>query len=95
MTVQHNEMAYRYEYDDSLNDWIFADERKLGDKTIIEENGTFYILYYISESANPEWYDRVNSFLRMNNYQAFLNEKSAEYTWQFNDDGLEQIEDVP
>ncbi|MCR4689550.1 MAG: hypothetical protein K5745_08395, partial [Saccharofermentans sp.] len=95
LTIQHNEMAYMYEYQPEINDWIFAEERALGDKTLIELDGTFYILYYISESENPEWYDRVNSFIRMNNYQEFINAKSEEYTWSFNDDGLTQIKDIP
>ena len=95
LNVRHNEMAYLYEYNDILNDWIFDDSRQLGDKTIIEDNGTFYVLYFISVSENPEWYDRVNSFLRMNNYQAFLTSKKEEYAWVFNPDGLAQISDVP
>ena len=95
LNVRHNEMAYLYEYDDFLNDWIFDESRQLGDKTIIEDNGTFYVLYFVSVSENPEWYDRVNSFLRMNNYQAFLTSKQAEYAIEFNPDGLAQISDVP
>ena len=59
------------------------------------DNGTFYIIYFISESLNPEWYDMVNSFLSMNNYQQFIQAKAEEYTWKFNDDGLNQSKDVP
>ena len=88
-------MTYLYEYNEFLNNWIFDDSRQLGDKTIIEDNGTFYVLYFVSVSENPEWYDRVNSFLRMNNYQAFLTAKQAEYAIEFNPDGLAQISDVP
>ena len=40
-------------------------------------------------------YDRVNSFLRMNNYQRFISSKAEEYTYVFNEDGLAQIKDVP
>ncbi len=95
LTIQHNEMAYMYEYQTEINDWIFSDERALGDKTLMEIDGTFYIMYFISVSGNPEWYDRVNSFIRMNNYQEFINAKSSEYVWSFNSDGLEQIKDIP
>ncbi|MBR5358039.1 MAG: hypothetical protein IK128_02350 [Clostridiales bacterium] len=95
LSVRHNEMTYLYEYNSFLNDWIFDESRQLGDKTIIEDNGTFYVLYFVSVSENPEWYDRVNSFLRMNNYQAFLTAKQAEYAVEFNPDGLAQISDVP
>ena len=75
--------------------WIFAADRQLGDKTLIEVDGTFYVIYFISESPNPEWYDMVNSFLSMNNLQQFIQSKAGEYIWKFNNDGLAQIKDVP
>ena len=62
---------------------------------MIEIDGSFYVIYFISESPNPEWYDRVNSFIRMNNYRQFITSKQAEYTWEFHEDGLDQIRDVP
>ena len=95
LSVIHDNQIYRAKCSDSIGEWIFAAERQLGDKTLIEDNGTFYVIYFISESPNPEWYDRVNSFLRMNNYQMFITVKGEEYTWKFNDDGLNQIKDVP
>ena len=49
----------------------------------------------MSESPNPEWYDMVNSFLRMNNLQQFIQSKAEEYSYEFNLDGLNQIKDVP
>ena len=69
--------------------------RQLGDKTLVEVEGTFYVIYFISESPNPEWYDMVNSFLRMNNLQQFIQSKAEEYSYEFNIDGLNQIKDVP
>ena len=95
LSVVHDDQIFQTEYSEALAGWIFAAERKLGDKTLIEDNGTFYVIYFISESPNPEWYDRVNSFLRMNNYQQFITAKQAEFTWSFNEDGLSQIKDVP
>ncbi|WP_034448305.1 hypothetical protein [Butyrivibrio sp. AE2032] len=95
LSVVHDDQIFQAEYSEALAEWIFAAERKLGDKTLIEDNGTFYVIYFISESPNPEWYDRVNSFLRMNNYQQFITAKQAEFTWSFNEDGLSQIKDVP
>lgn len=95
LSVVHDDQIFQAEYSEALAGWIFAAERKLGDKTLIEDNGTFYVIYFISESPNPEWYDRVNSFLRMNNYQQFITAKQAEFTWSFNEDGLSQIKDVP
>ncbi len=94
LSVLHDSQIYKAKYQSVLADWIFA-ERNMGDKTLLEENGTFYVVFFVSESPNPEWYDRVNSFLRMNNYQQFITSKADEYTWTFNDDGLSQIKDVP
>lgn len=87
--------TYPGKFADVLDNWIFDAKRKPGDKKIIENENGFYVVYFISESENPEWYDRVNSFIRMNNYQAFLNEISTEYSYEFNQSGLDQIYDVP
>lgn len=95
LSVTHSIYSYCYEYEKTLNDWIFDDSRTLGNKALIENGDSFYVMYYIEESVNPEWYDRVNSFLRMNNYQEFIDEKSEEYTYAFNASGLEKIQDVP
>ena len=95
LSIIHDSSIYRAKYSTTLSEWIFSPDRKLGDKTVVEDNGTFYVVYYISESPNPEWYDRVNSFLRMNNYQHFISSKAEEYTYVFNEDGLGQIKDVP
>ena len=95
MSVIHDSQIYKAKYQAALADWIFAADRQLGDKTLIEVDGTFYVIYFISESPNPEWYDMVNSFLSMNNLQQFIQSKAGEYIWKFNNDGLAQIKDVP
>lgn len=94
LSVLHDSQIYQAKYQDVLADWIFG-ARNMGDKTLLEDKGTFYVVYFVSESPNPEWYDRVNSFIRMNNYQQFITAGSEEYTWTFNEDGLSQIKDVP
>ena len=95
MSVLHDRQIYKAKYQSALADWIFAEDRQLGDKTLIDIDGTFYVVYFISESPNPEWYDMVNSFLSMNNLQQFIQSKADEYLWKFNNDGLAQIKDVP
>ncbi len=95
LSVVHDNQIYKAKYSGALADWILSPERKLGDKTLIENNGSFYVVFYVSESPNPEWYDRVNSFIRMNNYRMYISMKSDEYTWQFHEEGLEQVKDVP
>ena len=78
-----------------LDDWIFDPQRQPGDKTMFEEDGYNLILFYVEASPNPEWYDRVNSFIRMDNYQAFVSEKLKDYAYTFHEDGLAYIQDVP
>lgn len=95
MKAVHDDESYRGILSDELDGWIFDAARKAGDKTMIETDTQIVIVYYVGASANPEWYDRVNSYIRMNNYQAFLLEKQTEYPYTFNDDGLQYIKDVP
>ena len=96
LSVMHNEYSYLHEFDENIDNWIFSPDRKSGDKTIIDDGaGTFNVLYYVNESANPEWYDRVNSFIRMNNYQKFIDEQKEIYTFQFDESGLAEIRDIP
>ena len=95
LSVVHDNQIYRAKYSGPVAEWMLAPERKLGDKTLIENNGSFYVVFYVSESPNPEWYDRVNSFIRMNNYRMYISMKSDEYAWEFHEEGLEQIKDVP
>jgi len=93
--VTHSNDTYPGKFDGNLNDWIFSDERSAGDKTLIETEDGYYIVYMVSISENPEWYDRVNSFIRMRNYQAFLTEMESEYSYEFIQSGLDAIQDVP
>lgn len=96
LSVIHNEYTYLGEFDKDIDDWVFSPDRQSGDKTIIDDGmGTFNVLYYSKESPNPEWYDRVNSFIRMNNYQNFIEEQKSIYTFQFDEAGLSQIRDIP
>lgn len=95
VTVTSDAEAYVNKYEDVLNNWIFDSSRKANDKKILEGDGCFYVVFFVSESENPEWYDRVNSFIRMNNYQAFINEMVTEYDYSFNRSALDEIQDVP
>jgi len=93
--VIHSADTYPGKYDGVLNEWIFSDERAAGDKAFLETEDGYYIVYMVNISGNPEWYDRVNSFIRMRNYQAFLTEMESEYTYEFVQSGLDAIQDVP
>lgn len=95
MKAAHNASTYRGVLSSNLDTWIFDPARVPGDKTLVETDTQIIIAYYVGASANPEWFDRVNSFIRMNNYQAFLLEKEIDYPYSLNDDGLQYIRDVP
>ena len=62
---------------------------------MIQHDKEIVILFYVEASPNPEWYDRVNSFIRMDNYQRFISEKLKDYQYTFHQDGLDYIKDVP
>ena len=78
--VSSSSDTYPGKFVDPLDSWIFFESRKAGDKDILETENGFDVLYFIEESKNPEWYDRVNSYIRMNNYEAFMNEQLTEYS---------------
>lgn len=95
LSVTQSADTYPDEFAGELNSWIFDPARNSGDTAFLETEDCFYVVYFVEESDKPEWYDRVNSFIRMNNYQAFMNEMLTEYTYEFNVAGLEDIQDVP
>lgn len=95
IVATHSADTYPGKYDSVLNDWIFNANRQAGDKAFLESSDGFYIVYMVSISEKPEWYDRVNSFVRMRNYQAFINEMETEYSYEFIQSGLDKIQDVP
>lgn len=95
MKASHNMNTYPGVLPQAFDAWIFDPARLAGDKTMLETETQIVILYYVASSANPEWFDRVNSFIRMNNYQAFLLEKTTEYPYTLNADGIAFIKDVP
>ncbi|SCW36499.1 hypothetical protein SAMN02910456_00759 [Ruminococcaceae bacterium YRB3002] len=95
LIITHSQMTYPEQYNENISNWIFDASRELGNKTIIEIDGDFFVIYFVKESEKTEWYDRVNSFVRMNNYREFMEAKSEEYTYEFDENGLSAIRDVP
>ena len=95
IVITHSQDTYPGKYEGILDEWIFSDTRVAGDKAFLETDNGYYIVYLVDISTNPEWYDRVNSFVRMRNYQAFLNETISAYQYEFNQTGLDRIADVP
>lgn len=56
-----------------LNTWIFDEARKPGDVTIIKEDTSTYVLYYI-EKGRPSWQARIGSTLLGENLTEYLTE---------------------
>lgn len=59
-----------------LNAWIFDEDRKPGDVTIIKEDTSTYVLYYI-EKGRPSWQARIGSVLLGENLTEYLTEIKA------------------
>ena len=59
-----------------LNAWIFDEDRKPGDVTIIKEDTSTYVLYYI-EKGRPSWQARIGSTLLGENLTEYLTEIKA------------------
>lgn len=59
-----------------LNTWIFDEDRKPGDVTIIKEDTSTYVLYYI-EKGRPSWQARIGSTLLGENLTEYLTEIKA------------------
>lgn len=59
-----------------LNTWIFDEDRKPGDVTIIKEDTSTYVLYYIEE-GRPSWQARIGSTLLGENLTEYLTEIKA------------------
>ncbi len=95
LVITHSEMTYPEQYSQEISDWIFDPAREYGNKTVLEKDGDFYVIFFINESPQVEWYDRVNSFVKMNNYKDFMDQRRAEYTYEFDENGLMSIRDVP
>lgn len=59
-----------------LNTWIFDEDRKPGDVTIIKDGTSTYVLYYIEE-GRPSWQARIGSTLLGENLTEYLTEIKA------------------
>lgn len=95
MQAEQKTSIYPGNHSEEIDAWIFDSSRKSGDKTMFDFDNKIVILFYVEASPNPEWYDRVNSFIRMDNYHAFVSEQLKEYDYTFHKDGLEYIQDIP
>ena len=95
MRAEQKTSIYPGNHSDEVDAWIFDPARKSGDKIMFEGDTQILILFYVEASPNPEWYDRVNSFIRMDNYHAFVSEKLQQYAYTFHEDGLKYIQDIP
>jgi hypothetical protein len=91
MVTSQSSDVYPGKLDPEFDKWIFHPNRNPGDKTTVTTDAGIAIIYYVGSSKNPEWYDRVNSFIRINNFQEFLLSQQEVYPYRFNDEGLKDI----
>ena len=91
MRFSYDDTIVRSEYQQEADAWLFDPERKPGDKIMIESAERMTIIYFSEVSPNAEWFDKVNSYLRMNNFQDFMNTKTMEYPYVFDQNALSYI----
>ena len=95
MEFIYNDMIHPKEFEEPVDEWIFNKIRTPGDKTILTMDTKQALIYYGGSSANPEWFDMVNSFIRRENYTTFLESKAVEYPYTLHESALQHITDVP
>ena len=52
----------------SFEDWCFDPSRQPGDTGIVESSNGFHVMYFVSTSENPYWYDQAETTLKSNAY---------------------------
>ncbi len=69
-------------FSDDIIQWLYDDSRAAGDTTVIglESSGVVYVLYFVSTSDTPYWYDVSYSALQDNYYDAWYEETESNYT---------------
>ena len=95
MEFIYNDMIHPKEFEEPVDEWIFDKARFPGEKTILTMDTKQALIYFGGASPNPEWFDMVNSFIRRENYTAFLEKKAAEYPYILHENALKFITDVP
>lgn len=65
--LNHNALS------ETLNDWVFAGERKPGDTVTMTEQGVIYVLYYVSQ-GRPEWQASIANTLLSNAMSDYMTE---------------------
>ena len=74
------EYVYKYQYVDQINDWLFEEERNVGDIEMFHlENDGFYLVYF--EGYGDIYRDYLaDTALRNDDYEAFETELSESAT---------------
>ena len=52
----------------SFEDWCFDPSRQPGDTGIVESSNGFHVMYFVSTSENPYWYDQAETSLKSDAY---------------------------
>ena len=55
-----------------FNNWLFAEERQVGDHDIVETTYGWHIMQYLGESDVPAWQANAKEFKASDDYQAFI-----------------------
>ncbi len=63
----------------AFNDWCFAAGRKAGDTGIVETDYGYHVMYFVGTDL-PKWQVQVQQALIKNDFSAWYEEKTADYT---------------
>ncbi|MBE6588167.1 MAG: hypothetical protein E7647_07120 [Ruminococcaceae bacterium] len=80
-------------FNEAVNAWVFAEERKAGDCEIIEADGGAYLLYML-EDGEPSWLAEVKASLREEAYAADMEKILDKYPTEYNGDFIYNIVEV-
>ncbi len=86
------EDVYRGQKVPEFNDWLFDENRKVGDTEIVKTDYGYHIMYYVGESM-PVWKSSVDSVLRRSDISEKYAELEKNVTVEFDDDYIYTIPD--
>ena len=59
---------YKGQMVSEFEDWCFDPSRQAGDTGIVQTSYGYHVMYFVSASENPYWYDQAESSLKSNAY---------------------------
>ncbi|MBQ4066895.1 MAG: hypothetical protein IJD22_04525 [Clostridia bacterium] len=87
------ENVARHQFNDQVDEWVFAEGRAEGDCTVLETEGGAYLLYVMAD-GEPSWLTDVKESLRGKAYDADMETIIDTYTTQYAADFIYNVVEV-